>query len=107
MPFEDALKVWGAGKLEASHGEIIDPDSVNVITVADPGYNCCGGSDPSCYCSYATGATYGVSIQGSLMGALEDYWPENREVFVSLAGLDFLTLLREVVAAGGGAVSAA
>lgn len=31
----------------------------------DPGYPCCGGSNPGCYCSFATGPTNDIVLSAS------------------------------------------
>lgn len=50
MEYQEALGRWAAIKAQA------DPDSwadFEVDIEMDPGYACCGGTDPLCYCSLA------------------------------------------------------
>lgn len=84
LSYEEALKIWGARRLVDRENRLhesrdprywpqrerpltvddIDMDSVRVSTVFDEGDSCCGGSDPSCYCSQATSPIAEVSIRG-------------------------------------------
>jgi hypothetical protein len=57
MKYEEALKRWGAAKLE-----IDDWQNVNVDFDIDEGFSCCGGNDPDCYCSYATSPSFEVVV---------------------------------------------
>ena len=57
MNYEEALKRWGAGKAGTEEWEDID-----VEFDMDPGYACCGGSDPDCYCSFAESPRMNVNV---------------------------------------------
>ncbi|QDK02675.1 hypothetical protein PP304_gp195 [Gordonia phage Phendrix] len=61
MKYEDAVKKWGAQKLDCysvKYDEVLD-----VEFEMDEGYACCGGRDPDCYCSLAEGASLKASIR--------------------------------------------
>ena len=105
MKYEDALKAWGYAILVAKReGESrwygrayppVDRDLVRVEMDFDEGFSCCGGTDPNCYCSYAQSPTANVVITD---GRYRKEIPADE--------FDFATVLGEIVAAGGGAVTA-
>ena len=96
MNYEDALKEWGARKLESAFkGRTFDRSSVTVDIEIDPGYACCGGRDPDCYCSFAESPSAYVEIcgrnsKGQLQITTIDRW-----------AFDFATVVKEIVEAGG------
>lgn len=101
MKYEDALREWGARKIEERHYRSKHPvnrDTVKVEMEFNEGYACCGGTDPDCYCSLAESPTanvkiVGVDTQGRRMYTEIDQW-----------SFDFATVLKEIVEAGGGTV---
>lgn len=79
MKYEEAIKLWAAKKLG------IDPASVESVWFdIDQGYQCCGGSDPDCYCSFAESPSLEANIATSkgtqVLGYL-DMGQVLREVF--------------------------
>lgn len=102
MNYEDALKEWGARKLEAGwrfpKKHSIDRSTVNVEMEFNEGYACCGGSDPHCYCSFAESPSANVVITGT--GT--DYNRYNTSI--DHWSFDFATILKEIVEAGGGSI---
>lgn len=104
MKYQEAIKVWGAQKLESAGYENVDTESVQVRFDVSEGYACCGGRDPDCYCSYAESPRFDVVIEGvtdylyigTTVRATADYR-------LDLKDLDFGDLIREVVEAGNGA----
>lgn len=59
LPFDEQLKVWAAIKYQIILQEI---ESVTLEQSYDEGYTCCGGTDPGCYCSMATGASLNLVV---------------------------------------------
>ena len=101
MRYEDALKKWGALRLEASGSDLsVQLESVTVGFDFNAGYSCCGGRDPDCYCSFAESPSANVVISG------ESTKGNMLQVFISLEDFDFATVLMEIVRAGGGEISA-
>jgi hypothetical protein len=104
MQYEDALREWGARKLEASYrvhkSETVSRPSVVVKFTFNKGYACCGGTDPDCYCSFAESPSAevvaeGFTTTGKLVSAtILDHWD-----------FDFGKVLQELVEAGGGQVT--
>lgn len=104
MQFEDALRAWGAARLagvrqSSFYWDPLAPSvSIPDITVQfdfNGGFACCGGSDPLCYCSYAESPSAHVRISDG-----------RYEVSIPSDEFDFATVLGEIVAAGGGGVTA-
>lgn len=104
MKYEDALREWGARKIEAANWaltEKIERSTVKVEMEFNEGYACCGGSDPNCYCSFAESPSATVSITGRTATT-------SRKVLtasIDCDSFDFATVLREIVDASGGAVT--
>jgi hypothetical protein len=100
MQYEEALKRWGATKLARDHrGEIV-VDSVMVDMEFNEGYACCGGRDPDCYCSFAESPSANVKITG------RDEFGKHVSETISHYEFDFVTILKEIVAAADGEVTA-
>lgn len=102
MLYEDALELWGAAKLRESGTLNKDLEFKNVRVEMDfnEGYNCCGGSDPSCYCSFAESPRANVAITGVIVGTHRDGHIATRDIPAD--DFDFLDVLGEIVRAGGG-----
>lgn len=97
MNYEDALAKWGKEKLrEHYRGELtaIDEEQVTVDFNYTEGYACCGGRDPDCYCSLAESPSAEVEIRAGRY-----YMTIPVDLF------DFSTILREIIAAGGGSIT--
>lgn len=97
MKYEDALKVWGANKVVERnniHLNDIDVNSVSVSFYFNEGYNCCGGSDPLCYCSFAESPSASVRVEAKNVGSSQDSrifsWTQDVEDF------SFTEVLREL-----------
>lgn len=103
MNYEDALREWGARNLEKDNkGLVIDRSTVQVDMEFDPGYACCGGRDPDCYCSFAESPSADVTITGRREGV------KKGQTFTYRIGcyeFDFATILKEIIIAGGGTLS--
>lgn len=94
MQYEMALKVWGAQRLSSIYKGNVNPDTVSVGMEFNEGYACCGGSDPNCYCSYATSpSAYVVISSGKL------------KVEIDAEDFDFAEILGEIVKAADGNVT--
>ena len=102
MKYEEALQLWGAGKL-ASYAKMMGEDvvlsSVKVEFDFSEGYNCCGGRDPHCYCSFAESPRADVLITGYTTG------DNSVSSTIDIASFDFVTVLGELVALGQGAIT--
>ncbi|KQO98442.1 hypothetical protein [Leifsonia sp. Leaf264] len=96
MSYEAALKQWGADKLNR-YGDTVDPADVTVTMNFETGYACCGGRDPGCYCSNATDPVAEVLVDG---GGRKRYR-------IDLQDFDFVSVLAEIIEAGGGTVTSA
>lgn len=98
MKYEDALKEWGAQKLESTYRLKVDRKTVRVEMTFKEGYACCGGRDPDCYCSFAESPSASVEVSAAVGGRMYryeiDHWSFN-----------FTEVLREIVAAGGGTIT--
>lgn len=92
MRYEDALNKWGASKL----GTDAKPEAVIVQFEFSEGYACCGGTDPSCYCSFYESPSAGVRITDASTG---------RWTSIDASDFDFVTVLAEIVAAGDGTLT--
>ena len=106
MSYEDALKAWGAQKLEASanyrrrNKVTVELASVNVSMEFDEGYACsCGGNDPLCYCSYAESPSADVVITGRTTAG------DGVKYTIDASDFDFVEILGEIVEAAGGVVA--
>ena len=102
MNYEEAVKRWGARKLDQSgygpYGKNADAfDLVEVEARFDEGYACCGGADPSCYCSLAESPSAEVIVRGR---GLLDGKPQGEWTYsIDVEDFDFATFLREVLEA--------
>lgn len=110
VPYERALGLWGAARLNAHFDRLlrsgyplavperVGPEDVRVEFHFEEGYSCCGGRDPSCYCSYAQSPVAEVRITDTRPA-------EGSVVTIDAADFDFTTVLGEIIAAAGGLVS--
>lgn len=103
MKYEDALREWGARKIEGYNGDRvkIDRSTVVVDMEFDEGYACCGGRDPDCYCSFAESPSANVSITGRESVQSRKAYSASIDHY----SFDFATILGEIVEASGGAVT--
>lgn len=97
---DEALALWGAAKLNERAKEwgvegVGDPSSVTVHFDWSEGYACCGGTDPSCYCSMAESPRASLEISS---------YETRATVSLEARDFDFAAILREVIQAGGGLV---
>jgi uncharacterized protein (DUF779 family) len=110
MKYEDALREWGARRLEGLYGKdlIVDRSTVTVDMEFDEGYACCGGSDPNCYCSFAESPRASVEISGKAIN------PKTGELYkkgmpyiynINHYDWDFAKILGEIVDASGGQIT--
>lgn len=100
MKYEDALKCWGYRKLKS---QLTPPESIlmsdiEVRMVFVKGYNCCGGTDPDCYCSMAESPRADVEIWAKTT--------QGRNVYtnVDLGDFDFVGTLKEILEAANGSI---
>ena len=105
MQYEDALRLWGATKLASRYNvplNELDPDLVKIEMIFDEGYQCCGGRDPDCYCSFAESPSADVLI--TYRGTAG---PIDRQSAYRISSYDFnfVDILGEIVAAGGGTLT--
>jgi hypothetical protein len=107
MKYEDALREWGARKIEAVANVVIDRDSVKVEIEFDEGYACCGGYNEDCYCAMATSASASVEIRGYALSDVVTGKKRKTQYGYSMSHYDwnFTTILGEIVEASGGSVS--
>lgn len=103
MKYEDALREWGARKIEAYNGNRVKIDRATVVVDMDfdEGYACCGGTDPNCYCSFAESPSAKVEITGRSTAQSR----KNYSASIDSCSFDFATILGEIVEASGGAVT--
>jgi hypothetical protein len=102
LRYDEAVKVWGAGRLSCwscRDTARIDTSTVTVEFDFDEGYACCGGTDPSCYCSFAEAPRADVLICGSCVCG------ETARSSIGIDSFDFHGILREIVESGGGTIS--
>lgn len=103
MQYEDAIRMWGAQKLQERYPRgVFSADSVTVDMEFDPGFACCGGSNPDCYCSFAESPSADVVIKGKNTALKK---PVSVETKISHYEFDFATILGEIVAAADGVVT--
>lgn len=93
MNYEDALQKWGGDKLREWYSDFKADNTVTVNFEFSEGNNCCGGTDPDCYCSLAESPSAEVFIVGRAFSRR-----------INMQDFDFLTVLREIVEAGNGEV---
>jgi hypothetical protein len=99
MRYEDALKVWGAGKLSCYQCRKkfigVAPSTVSVSMKFDEGHSCYGHC-----CSMGEPPSADVIILGTCRAC-------GRECrsHISMWEFDFFTILGEIVVAGGGSVT--
>jgi len=90
--YEEISRRWALSKLSPLLREKVSEESVTVDFVLDEGYNCCGGTDPNCYCSLATSPQ---------MTAVISYLPRGRssgaKLSITLNCIDFTETLREIL----------
>lgn len=91
MPYEDALREWGARKLEEAGHTNVDRSIVNVEMDFNQGYHCGCGGDPNCYCSFEEAPSANISISSGRASITIDHY-----------SFDFASVLGEIVAVGGG-----
>lgn len=91
MQYEDALKKWAADKYRSMYRKEVDPSTVTVKMEFDPGWNCCGGSDPDCYCSMAESPRAYIEVKAN----------GNHLFEISQYEFDFVQILQEILIAGG------
>lgn len=108
MQYEEALREWGARRIEAhyhNYNPVIDRDTVAVDMEFDEGNNCCGGTDPDCYCSLAESPSAKVVITGrELTGFAAKKQYRTYQVYIDSYAFDFCTILAEIVEAGNGSI---
>lgn len=100
MKYEDALKCWGYNKIkdQIRSGESVTMDAIDVKMVFNKGYNCCGGNDPSCYCSMAEDPRADVEITvWTTKGRCLNHW-------IELGDFDFVGTLKEILEAANGSI---
>lgn len=105
MNYEDALREWGARRIEAANNRRnrtdteIDRSTVVVQMNFNEGYSCCGGFDPDCYCSFAESPSADIIITGY------DALYRSYNAYIPSWDFSFATILKEIVTAGGGTVT--
>lgn len=107
MKYEDALREWGARKIEDRWKVKIDRETVKVEFEFEEGYACCGGYNEDCYCSMATSGSASVEITGKVLSDTVTGKKRARAYSYSIGHYDwdFATILGEIVEASGGTVS--
>lgn len=107
MKYDDALKAWGKVRLDQMHehsyyGKQMSAiaKSVNVEFEFNEGNNCCGGSDPECYCSLAESPSANVRISG-----LDEHSGMVMYTQISHWDFDFARILAEIVDAADGVIT--
>lgn len=105
MKYDEAIKLWGKQKIEGVYmGKLnIDPETVSVEFDFNEGYACCGGRDPDCYCSFAESPSANVKISGKKTGVK---FGQTYSYTIDQWSFDFAEILAEIVAIGGGTISA-
>ncbi|MCG8926621.1 hypothetical protein [Lentzea sp. CC55] len=103
MQYEDALKAWGARRIERANTRyevVISPETVSVDMDFSEGVQCCppGQRDSLCYCSQAESPRAQVQIWGQ---------DENGGTWctsIPAADFDFRAVLGEIVAEADGMI---
>ena len=90
MDYDLALKLWGRYRLNQAGYTNFDLDSVTVDMYAEDGWNCCGGSNPDCYCSMVESASAGVEISAK-MGKIR------RSLRIESYEFNFSEILQEIL----------
>jgi len=100
MKYEDALKVWGYKKIKSQLAppEAVLMEDIDVRMVFVKGYACCGGADPSCYCSLAESPRADVEIYAKTTTGR--YIHHN----IDLGDFDFIGTLEEILEAANGSI---
>lgn len=101
MQYEEALRLWGATKVaQYNRMELEDLllHSTRVEFDFNEGFNCCGGSDPNCYCSFAESPSANVVVSANGRDGRTYRWSMDVESF------DFATVLRELCELGEGGI---
>lgn len=88
VPYEIALKRWGASKLSAEHRLPFDPEKVDVYLSVDGGCTGHGDGDNYCYCD-------GPSVSVSISGRTTENKAKCSTVQFSYTG-EFVTILQEI-----------
>lgn len=102
MEYTEALALWGEMKLRELGYTGDRFEGIKVDIEVNPGYNCCGGTDPECYCSLVESARAYVEITAKVVnGSSVDTIRCEADPY----GSDFSTILREICAVGGGSIS--
>ena len=100
MKYEDALKCWRYSKLKSQvyKTEAILMDDIEVKMVFFQGHYCCGGQDPSCYCSMAESPRAEVEISATTT--------KGRGLYTSIdfGDFDFVSTLKEILEAANGSI---
>lgn len=102
MHYEEALKAWATQRMLACRPDLagkIDLSTITADVEIEPGYNCCGGSDPNCYCSFATSPSLEVTVGARRLTG------RGYEAVVIGSDFDFTSFLREVLEVGEGKLS--
>lgn len=109
MDSNEALKAWGASKLPneswdyKTRGNIkvtqIFVDTVSVEFQYEQAYSCCNGTDPDCYCSFATDGYARVMITGDAL--LESGEITTLCTYLEAEELQFFRIINEMVDIAG------
>jgi hypothetical protein len=90
--YDEAVRKWGVTRLSGYRNikGKFDETSVTVDFELDSGFNCCGGSDPDCYCSMAESPSMKAYISYKGIGKFK---PGKIEI----SYIDFAETLREML----------
>lgn len=104
MKYEEAIEKWGALKLKSSYPRLkIDRVSKVFVTMNfEEGFNCCGGMDPDCYCSYAESPRATVEISGNVLSRGKELVLSH---IIDFDDFDFATVIRELCEVGNGSIA--
>lgn len=110
MDYQTALRIWGEKKLREYRYAGIPKDvelyDVRVEMEFNEGYACCGGYDPDCYCSFAESPSANVVVTGKYeklhYGKPTELLAEYK---MSAEDFDFVSVLNEILVAGGGTIT--